>query len=109
MGVEGRNSEADVANLWIFDLQKGRASVLAEAGQWYPATHWPVLLTRDKHIYILGGECDTTARSLSFDALADLISYGAIRSAFRSHMKIPLWLSMDLGGGILGYLPPSCL
>jgi len=92
--------------MWIFDLKTHKVSPVTREGEWHPGGPRPVLVVRDKELYVIGGGATTTAHCLSFTALSQLLQYGGVRSAFCFHLSLPLPPNEKLGRNtIIDYIP----
>jgi len=77
-GWNGKHTD----EMWIGDLQTGKASHVKKGGEWHPAGSWPSLAVKDNILYIIGGENITSAHSIPISILASLIQDSNIRSSF---------------------------
>jgi len=77
-------------------------------GEWHPGGPWPVLVARDKDLYLIGGTETLSAYRLSFSALSRLIEHGGVRCAFCTCLGFPFWPDGVFEGGALkNSSPPS--
>jgi len=82
-----KDSYAD--DMWIFDIQTHRASPVKKEGEWRPGGPWPVLVVRDKEVYVFGGIGASSVCCISFASLSQLIQHGGVRCAFRLCLELP--------------------
>jgi len=107
VGFGGRKGKS-VDDMWIFDLQTKKASPVKKEGEWHPGTFRPVLVVRDKELYVIGGGGASSAHSLSFTALSCLIQRGRVRCAFCSCLGFPFRLVKGFKrSAFRHYSPPS--
>jgi len=80
--------------LWIFDIQTRKTSLVRQEGDWHPATHWALLEVQEKTLYLVGGYNVISAHSIPLKALADLIEDKTIRATFSWGVGLPLPLDL---------------
>jgi len=96
-------------DMWIFDLQTRKISLVTNQGEWHPPSQDPVLVIRKQKLYVIGGEPATSVHFLSFSALSRMIEYGGVRSAFCFCLGLPLPSSEELERRPLRHYTPHCL
>jgi len=95
--------------MWILDLKTHRVSPMKKEGEWHPGGPWPVLVVRDRELYVIGGRKTTAAHSLSFTTLVRLIQNGRVRCAFCSCLGLQFWFDASLHRSTVMYYAPHWL
>jgi len=85
----GGSYNSDVDEMWIFDLKTHKVSAVNKEGEWHPGGPRPVLVVRDKELYVIGGGT-ASAYCISFSALSRLIQRSKVKRAFCSWLGFPL-------------------
>jgi len=109
VGFGGSDDKNDMDNMWIFDLQTRKVSPVTKEGEWHLGGPWPVLVVRDKELYVIGGWKTTTAHSLSFATLVRLIQNRRVRCAFCSCLGLQFWFGASLHRSTVMYYAPQWL
>jgi len=99
VGFGGYSNER-LDDLWIFDLETSRSSVVKKSGEWHPAASWPFMEVRDDVLYIIGGKDTASAHSISLPSLAELVKDQTLQKDFRRHLlsALPQGLAMARSG-----------
>lgn len=92
VGFGGWNND-HLADLWIFDLQTRRSSIVWEKGEWAPGSSLSVLVLQHNILYIIREQ----VHSITLEALSKLIDDDKIRDAFCEVLGLP---------SAPGYVPP---
>lgn len=89
----GGQGDCYLDDLWIFDLQTCRSSIVWEKGEWTRSLNSLVVILQDDVLYIL----DYKAHSITLQALSELIDDDEIRDTFCAVLGLP---------SISRYVPP---
>jgi len=80
LGFGGRKGDAEFTDLWIFDQDTQRASIILEKGDWSPYREYACILESGGVIYIFGGRVENAVHAITLRALSELIYDDAIRN-----------------------------
>jgi len=98
-----------VDEMWIFDIQTMRVSLVRKEGEWHPAVSCPFLGIRGQVLYIIGGANTIAIHSLSLTTLSRLIDCPAVRSPFCLSFGIIPPSNRELKGRVMRCRVPICL
>lgn len=90
--VLGFGGASSLSDLWIFDLNSRRGSVIKQTGDWHPGGAFSPMAISDGQLYIIGGVCSKRVYRISLETLASLIQDVRISVAFCWCLRIPYHL-----------------
>ena len=85
LGFGGWGSRVPLDDLWIFDLQTRRASIIWEVEEWVDSSNRPVLFLKDERLWILG----PTVAAITLSLISQRIDDDEIRKAFCGALGLP--------------------
>jgi len=105
----GGHDRGYLNDLWIFDLQTCKSSTVRRKGNWHPGGWHVPLVVQNGTLYLVGGEINCSAFSLTLASLASLIRRASVRRVFCFVIGVPFNPGKQMGREILEFCNPTSL